>query len=380
MGKMKKYIIIILSILLLPNCLGNNQSIKSLTKEEVKQSLINVDQGEDYYKKKDYTSALIYFKKAANFNNPKALYYLGLIYNMGYGVPIDYNKALDYYDRSSKLGYVSATKNLGAMYHYGLGVKINFNTACSLYKKAINSCGSAVSFNDIGICYEDGVGGFEKNINKAIEYYKKAADLGSEPNLLHLAAVYHNMKDYEKSFVLFKRVSQTKSDIIRSEGLYFLGWYYYYGEGVKKDYKKAVEYFKQSAKLANSNSYNDLGMMYADGEGVKKDPTKAFFYYSKAAELKNKYGLYNVARCYNFGIGVKKDINKAIRYYNLSGDLGYSHAYYNLSVIYKDGEGSIKKDYDTAFDYLVKAAKMGNEKAKSVLSVIDPGTLKSILK
>ena len=366
---MKKYLILILVTLLLPNCSNNSQNIKLLTKEEAKQSLISFDQGEDYYDKKDYANALVYFKKASNFNNPKALYYLALMYDMGHGVPKEYKKAFKYYKQSADLGNILAMNNLGVMYTLGVGVVKDDTKGCKMYQKAADAGGTKISFDNLAWCYKIGLGDFKRDDSKAIEYYKKAIDFGNIGSIYYLAVLYDEMGDYEKSFPLFKRASESKDTIVKKKGLYSVGTFYYLGDVVNKDYKKAAEYFEKSAELGYPDAYNYLGIMYEEGKGVKKAHAKAFFNYSKAAELKNMYGSYNIARCYDCGIGVKKDINKAIRYYNLSGNLGYSSAYYNLSVIYKDGIG-IKKDYDIAFDYLIKAAKMGNKKAKSVLASI----------
>ena len=248
------------------------------------------------------------------------------------------------------------------------GLRKNLNTACLMYKKAVDNGGSSISFDNLALCYERGLGGFKKDDSKAIEYYKKAIDLGNEGSIYYLALLYDDKKNYEKSFELFKKASEVKDKEVKRKGLYSVGTFYYLGDVVNKDYKKAVEYFEKSAELGLSDAYNYLGIAYEYGEGVKKNYAKAFFNYNKAAELKNMYGLYNVARCYEFGLAIKKNINEAIKYYILSGKHGYSKAYYILSVIYKDGENGIKKDYDIAFDYLIKAAKMGNKKAKSVLA------------
>jgi len=369
-GKMKKYLSLLLFTLLLSACVNDNQKIESLTNEEIATSIIALDKGEDFYDNKDYANALIHFKKAANLNNSIALFYLGILYDEGYGVPKDHEMAFKYYKQSADLGYVLGINNLGILYYYGLGVKKDLNAACLLYKKAVKAGESSTAFRNLGMCYENGHGNFEKNINKAIKCYEKSADLGSEEAVYDLAAVYEGMKDYKKSLALYKQASQSNDTIIKAKSLYAVGYMLNNGDGVPKDYKKAVEYFNQSAKFGYSYAYNELGIMYEDGEGVKKDYVKAFFNYRKAAELKNMYGLYNVARCYDDSIGVKQDIKKAIKYYNLSGDLGYSQPYYDLSVIYKDGAHGIKKDYNIAVNYLKKAAKMGNKMAKEVLASV----------
>ena len=64
--------------------------IKFLTNEEIAISIIALNKGEDFYNNRDYTNALIHFKKATNLNNSIALFYLGVMYDKGYGVPKDY--------------------------------------------------------------------------------------------------------------------------------------------------------------------------------------------------------------------------------------------------------------------------------------------------
>ena len=368
--EMKKYLSILLFTFLLSACVNSDQKIKYLTKEEAVTSLVALDKGEDCYDKKDYANALVHFKRAANFNNPIALYYMGFMYDMGYGVPKDYEMAFKYYKQSADFGYVPAVNNLGIMHNLGLGVEKDKVKACRMFQKAVDAGGSIRSFSNLAFCYEDGLGDFVKDKAKAIKYYKKAIDLGNEDAIYDLASLYDDRGDYEKSFTLFKEASESKDVIVKKRGLYSVGTFYYLGDVVNKDYKKAVEYFNKSAELGYSNAYNKLGIMYEDGIGVKKNYVKALFNYKKAAELKNMYGIYNVARCYDYSIGVKQDINKAIKYYNLSGDLGYSQSYYNLSVIYKTGIGGIKKDYDLAVNYLMKAVRMGNKTAKKVLASV----------
>ena len=46
------------------------------------------------------------------------------------------------------------------------------------------------------------------------------------------------------------------------------------GEGVPKDYKQAVYWFRKAADQGNAGAQYNLGAMYAKGEGVPKDDRK----------------------------------------------------------------------------------------------------------
>ncbi|OLY80993.1 Protein sel-1-like protein [Smittium mucronatum] len=70
----------------------------------------------------------------------------------------------------------------------------------------------------------------------------------------------------------------------------YLGRIYLHGEGVKKDYKEALKWFKAGADMGFGSSYNALGLMYYDGFGVEKDYVKSIDFFKKAAEKNNSEG------------------------------------------------------------------------------------------
>jgi TPR repeat protein len=107
---------------------------------------------------------------------------------------------------------------------------------------------------------------------------------------------------------------------------YELGECYYFGEGVEKDYEKAVELFKSVANLEEEDYNGDwdnlywdvdlakylLGELYYYGGVVEKDYKQAVYWFSlsdnaNAAKL--------LADCYYYGRGVEPDYDKALKYY-----------------------------------------------------------------
>ena len=52
---------------------------------------------------------------------------------------------------------------------------------------------------------------------------------------------------------------------------------------MKKDQKKAAEWYLKAAEQGDSDAQYNLGAMYYDGKGVKKDRKKAAQWLSKAA-------------------------------------------------------------------------------------------------
>ena len=55
------------------------------------------------------------------------------------------------------------------------------------------------------------------------------------------------------------------------EAQFRLGYRYKTGKGIKKNYKKAIEWLTKAAMQGNSNAQYSLGTCYNRGKGVKKN-------------------------------------------------------------------------------------------------------------
>ncbi len=111
----------------------------------------------------------------------------------------------------------------------------------------------------------------EPNLNKAIEYYEKAADKGMEETLLDLGYIYCS------------------------------------GRYMEPDYKKGFVYYERAAALGNTTALGNIGMAYCQGFGVKKDAEKGFEYFMKAAEGGHPLAMQQVSEMYRDGVGVEKN-------------------------------------------------------------------------
>jgi TPR repeat protein len=92
--------------------------------------------------------------------------------------------------------------------------------------------------------------------------------------------------------ILQSRKAQSEQDVADAQNN--LGVCYAKGEGVKQDYKKAIELFKKAAEQDDADAQNNLGDCYYYGWGVKQDYKKAFEWYKKAAEQGNANAQYNL--------------------------------------------------------------------------------------
>ena len=70
------------------------------------------------------------------------------------------------------------------------------------------------------------------------------------------------------------------------EAQLILGLHYYNGDGVEKDFSKAVEWFRKATEwVKNAKAQYYLGVCYENGEGVERDRTTAIEWDRKAAEM-----------------------------------------------------------------------------------------------
>ena len=88
-----------------------------------------------------------------------------MLFSEGKGVKQDLNKAFAYWLKAGELGCITGSTK-------------NYSKANSYLQKAANS-GHSRGFYLLGEQYQRGLS-VQQNNNKAIEYYKKAADLGSD--------------------------------------------------------------------------------------------------------------------------------------------------------------------------------------------------------
>jgi hypothetical protein len=81
------------------------------------------------YEKGNFAAALKEWRPLAKQGNAAAQYNLGLMYDMGKGVPQDYKAAIKWYTLSAEQGNAFAQYSLGLMYWSGAGTIVDYVTA-----------------------------------------------------------------------------------------------------------------------------------------------------------------------------------------------------------------------------------------------------------
>ena len=127
--------------------------------------------------------------------------------------------------------------------------------------------GNAIAQNELGNCYYNGKG-VEKNIERAFEWYRIAAEQGLSEAQYNLARCFE--KHHKKlSFIWMKKASE-QSHIT---ALYKMGEYYEYGTGVEIDIDISKQYYNRASEMGHSIAQKKTNNKYWRSKAIKN-----FFY------------------------------------------------------------------------------------------------------
>jgi hypothetical protein len=134
--------------------------------------------GVDAYERKDYATVLRELRPLAEQGDAVAQFYLGLMYDGGYGVPQDYATAWGWYEKAAVQGNVLAQVALGRMYYDGRGVPEDNQLALRWFRLAANK-GNAIAQKQLGSMYENGIA-VPRDLIEAHKWYNLAGANGNK--------------------------------------------------------------------------------------------------------------------------------------------------------------------------------------------------------
>ncbi|GBB84163.1 hypothetical protein RclHR1_01080019 [Rhizophagus clarus] len=208
--------------------------------------------------------------------------------------------------------------------------------------------------------------GTEYDKQKAIELFKKAAELENSVAQLGLIDIYILEKDPNTNYNLAFELSKKLAEKGYACGIKNLGYCYINGIGTNINKQKAFELYQKAADSGSSDGINNLGWCHEKGIGTDINKQKAFELYQKAADLGNLDGICNLGACYEEGVGTDANIQKAFEFFHKAANLGYDLAQYDVAWMYENGNG-VNKNIDQAIYWYEKSAKQGYQTAQEKL-------------
>lgn len=306
---------------------NNKYYLQQLLSIKKGYSFVLYDIAKVYCKNEMYVQAEEYLKKAMEYENLNAYFYLSRLY---------LNNELEIYNKQEgvKLLKYCATKNFFvAKYTYAKYIIENggnISLAIEYLKDAVNnSVESAITL--MAECYEKG-NGVEQNLDKAEQLYIQAAQYGDENAIFTLIQKYM----YGGNF---------KQDISKVESMFKLAYFYkeYYSvsfyakkileKKINKSNNEAIALLEEGVKNNCPFSKMQLGECLINGIGTKCDVVRGKELLEEAS-VKLPSAKQIIARYYLSGMYYEKDVIKGEK------------------LLYEAAEKDENIKLDVAIDYL----------------------------
>ncbi|CAG8758736.1 5018_t:CDS:2, partial [Cetraspora pellucida] len=156
------------------------------------------------------------------------------------------------------------------------------------------------------------------------------------------------VKSDTEPFNLFLDAAEKGNVIAR----YFVGRCYEVGWNIKKNIKKAIEWYEKASKDGCPVADCMLGnYYYKDGQY-----TRAFKLLKSAVEEGNAIAMHTLGLCYQKGRGTYANMAEGFKLFEQVAKMGLTASQYELGQCYEDGKGT-KRDLEKALEWYQKAAE-----------------------
>jgi len=318
----------------------------------------------NFFAKGQYTNALPIFIKLAEQGDPASSGYLAKMYSKGLGgLPQDNIEAFGLYERAASNNYAEAQYQLAVMYEEGRGILEDEDKAVFWYEKAARNGHADAQYRFAESEFRKAESAEQQIGEEYAEESQRDAVKARFQTLLAGAAGWY----------------QKAAEQGHTNAQYMAGRCYASGEGVGRDFEKAVRYYEKASAAGHAEAQFHLGLMYHAGLGVQPDISKAIQLYTKAADKGEQGAMFYLGNCYCFGVGVPKDIKKGEQWYDKATKAinrkalgtqkvsqGVVDAARELGIILWT-KGNSDAEFKKAKDWLGLAAQNGDQFSQDIL-------------
>lgn len=191
----------------------------------------------------------------------------------------------------------------------------------------------------LGYFYETGKE-MGQNIPMAVEWYRRAADLGCARAHLVLAQMYLDGNHVEKDTDKYLNHLTRSAELGNPQAQLDLGFEYVCGRYMDKDPEVAFMLFNQSASRGNNLAKFAVGYMLANGIGTERSVSESETWFSSVAISGDAELFLKVGMGYEFGIFMmRRDLVEAARWYKYGVDMGHEKCIicWKLTLMTMDG-------------------------------------------
>lgn len=218
---------------------------------------------------RDYENDFAWWKKAAEQGNAKGLYHVGVFYGAGDVVSQDYKKSKDYFEQADQKGCLDATFQLGVYHMFGFGVEKDICKALHYFERAATN-GHVEAAAWAGQIYERGTDGVKVDHQKAFDLYMIAAEQDNEEAMWYVIQGYllgnGVKKDFDKAYEWFQKAEALGYDRIKT-----LFGVHYFNQGDEESLDKALQLFIDGCNADVPQAFYFMGRLTLKGYQLTSD-------------------------------------------------------------------------------------------------------------
>lgn len=310
-----------------------------------------------------FSEAVARIQALASSGDVVAQFHMGKFYDFGHGVSEDYSSAARWYELAASKGEPRAAHNLANLKLAGKGIPQDIDGAVSLYEIGM-VMGDPLGAETLGGFF---LHGENRNIEKAVGFFRRAYELGSQSAGMRLAKTLYD----EATSASQREEAKALLVLLVAQNYYpaaeVLAYIYTKAHRADRDYEaaklmylKLLESGQQESML--SLGYLDLQTPPSTHEARERD---SLHWYRRAWEA----GLYEAAgyigRAYLDGEGVEKSTEEALRWFMLGAEKGASGCAYLAGKLLETGVNGSDR---SAEPWYRKAAEKGLASAQIALA------------
>ncbi len=207
---------------------------------------------------------------------------------------------------------------------------------------------------DRGICNSIVGRGSAEEVNALLSAYKQCTSDGHMNTSVqfYIGVMYDKGQGHSGAARWYEKAAKQGHREAQSN----LGYMYYMGQGLDRDYNEAAKWYLKAAEQKHVQAQFNLGFMYSKGQGVDRDYNKAVEWYRKAANQKYAHAQNMLGSMYLKGQGVEQNYEESVKWYRMAAEQGNKKAQKNLSTMYSEGRG-VEKDEKEAVKWMLMAVE-----------------------
>ena len=258
------------------------------------------------------------YLKAAELGFAKAQFAVARDYSGSLSYPIDRDdgETFRWALKAAEQGYLTAYPPVINCYRNGTGTeqsedsakqweeKLADDTAQLLKEVSSPDCSDPGKLQMAAECCQRGRG-TDKDMDKALEYYQRAAEAGSDYCAATLGNLYRQTYDIEKNIAKSIEWYTKACEMGNKPAGISLASIYLYGadqNGTEKNPEKAAAILQVLAEKGYVPAQTQLADLFMSGEGVPWDSAKAFEWYLKAAAQDDAYAQCELGDIFTYGL------------------------------------------------------------------------------